>query len=102
MRTDHTFLQWLKNFKEPYDQTARWLEILERFDYKIMHKPGKRHGNADGLSRQRWNQCGRWPHSTEPDAATTSSAYYNNPVVDDDNFVINIVLISILPQCIDT
>jgi hypothetical protein len=81
IRTDHASLQWLKNFKEPDDQTARWLEILERFDYKIMHRPGKRHGNADGLSRQRCNQCGRWPHSTEPEAVTASSAYHNNPVL---------------------
>lgn len=34
IRTDHASLQWLRNFKQPDDQTARWLEILERFDYK--------------------------------------------------------------------
>jgi hypothetical protein len=81
VRTDYASLQWLRNFKKPDDQTARWLEILERFDYKIMYRPGKRHGNADGLPRQRCNQCGRWPHSTEPEAATASSAYQNNPVL---------------------
>jgi hypothetical protein len=81
IRTDYPSLQWLKNVNEPDDQKARWLEILERFDFKIMHRPGKRHGNADGLSRQRCNQCGRWPHSTEPEAATASSAYHNNPVL---------------------
>ncbi len=67
IRTDHASLQWLVNFKEPENQVARWLEILQRYDYKIIHWPGKRHGNADGLSRQRCHQCGRLPDDTEPE-----------------------------------
>ena len=51
LRTDHSSLQWLHNFKEPEGQVARWLEQLSSFRYSIQHRPGKRHSNADALSR---------------------------------------------------
>ena len=49
-RTDHSALQWLKNFKNPRGQVARWLERLSDFDFEVEHRPGHLHGNADGLS----------------------------------------------------
>ena len=52
IRTDHSSLQWLLNFKDPKEQLARWLETLSEYDFTIEHRPGKRHGNADGLSRK--------------------------------------------------
>ena len=30
---------------------ARWLEILSEFQFSIEHRAGRKHGNADGLSR---------------------------------------------------
>ena len=33
-------------------QLARWLAFIEQFDYEVIHRPGIRHGNADGLSRR--------------------------------------------------
>ena len=51
VRTDHNALKWLQSFKEPEGQVARWLETLAQDDYKIEHRPGKRHQNADALSR---------------------------------------------------
>ena len=59
VRTDHASLQWLLNFKNPEGQTARWLEQIAEYDLIIQHRPGKKHGNADGLSRPRCKQCGR-------------------------------------------
>ncbi len=52
VRTDHQSLKWLTSFKEPTGQITRWLEVLAQFDMKITHRPGKRHGNADAMSRQ--------------------------------------------------
>ena len=49
--TDHRALQWLHNFKDPDELTARWLEKLAAFDYEVVHRPGKSIGHADGLSR---------------------------------------------------
>ena len=51
VRTDHNALKWLQSFKEPEGQVARWLETLAQYDYKIEHRPGKKHQNADALSR---------------------------------------------------
>ena len=52
LRTDHPSLLWLRRRKEPSGQVARWLEILSEFQYKLQHRPGTKHGNADGLSCQ--------------------------------------------------
>jgi len=49
--TDHSSLIWLRNFKEPESQLARWLEQLEEFDFQIVHRKGNLHSNADALSR---------------------------------------------------
>jgi hypothetical protein len=61
IRTDHSSLKWLLNFKEPRDQIARWLEELSTYanQYTIEHRPGVKHGNADGLSRIPCRQCKR-------------------------------------------
>ena len=60
IRTDHAALQWLSKTPRPIGQQARWLEILQEFDYTIMHRPGRVHNNADALSRRvTCNQCKR-------------------------------------------
>ena len=51
VRTNHNALKWLQSFKEPEGQVARCLETLAQDEYKIEHRPGKRHQNADALSR---------------------------------------------------
>ena len=52
MRTDHSAIQWLRNFKEPTGQLARWLERLAAYDFIVQHRPGRKHLNADALSRK--------------------------------------------------
>ena len=59
VRTDHGSLRWLLNLKDPVGQNARWFEILGEFDFKVEHRPGSKHGNADGMSRIPCKQCGR-------------------------------------------
>ena len=49
--TEHRALQWLHNFKDPGELTARWLEKLAAFDQELQHRPGKSISHADGLSR---------------------------------------------------
>ena len=62
LRTDHGSLTWLSNFKEPEGQLARWLERLQEYDFTITHRPGRKHQNADSLSRRPCTQCGRESH----------------------------------------
>jgi hypothetical protein len=52
VRTDHSSLTWLKNFKQPEAQLARWLERLAEFDMKLEYRKGSSADNADGLSRR--------------------------------------------------
>lgn len=44
LRTDHNSLRWLHNFQGLEEQLAN-------FQYKIVHRPGKLHANADAPSR---------------------------------------------------
>ena len=63
LRTDHGSLTWLRNFKEPEGQLARWMERLQEYDFTISHRPGRKHQNADALSRGPCTQCGRESHT---------------------------------------
>ena len=51
LRTDHGSLTWLHRFKDPDGQVCRWLQQLGSYDFKIIHRPGRSHCNADALSR---------------------------------------------------
>ena len=51
VRTDHAALTWLRRTPEPIGQQARWLEIMEDYDF-VEHRPGLRHANADAISRR--------------------------------------------------
>ena len=51
VRTDHGSLTWLLGFKNIGGQLARWLEELSQYDMQVVHRPGVKHQNADGLSR---------------------------------------------------
>jgi hypothetical protein len=57
VRTDHSSLKWLINYKDPQDQVARWLLELSCYNFRVIHRPGDKHGNADGLSRPICKQC---------------------------------------------
>ena len=52
LRTDHSSLQWLLNFKNPSGMLARWLDILGGFQYDIVFRPGVQNVVADDLSRR--------------------------------------------------
>ena len=38
---------------------ARWITWLQPFDCKIVHRPGKHHSHADGLSHRASRSCKR-------------------------------------------
>lgn len=57
LRTNHSSLLWLTNFKDPQGQLARWLEQLQKFDFQVVHCKGRSHCNADALSRLPCKDC---------------------------------------------
>jgi hypothetical protein len=52
VRTDHASLQWLRNFKNPENQMARWLHELSQYDIQLVHRAGTKSMNVDALSRR--------------------------------------------------
>ncbi|BHF72263.1 hypothetical protein SprV_0401532700 [Sparganum proliferum] len=52
LRTDQQALRWLENFKDPTGQLARWQADLLDYSYTVIHRAGKKHQNADALSRR--------------------------------------------------
>jgi len=57
IRSDHSSLRWLMSFKNPENQMARWLEVMSQFDFRIEHRKGNKHANADFLSRLQCDPC---------------------------------------------
>ena len=51
VRSGHEALKWLFSMKEPKHCIARWIEVLSGFDFESEYCPGKKHGNANALSR---------------------------------------------------
>ncbi len=51
LRTDHKPLEWLATISDAHGRRGRWIDMLQDFSFKIVHRPGMRHANADALSR---------------------------------------------------
>jgi hypothetical protein len=49
--TDNQAVAHLESVKNGNATLARWSMELSRYDFKIKHRSGKTHGNADGLTR---------------------------------------------------
>ena len=61
VRTDHAALTWLRSFKEPSGQVARWIQKMQEFDFETEYRPNPKHTNADALSRRPHRQHGECP-----------------------------------------
>ena len=63
VRTDHASLQRL--FRQNADgKTFRMIQKMQEYDYRIVHRPGEKHNNMDGLTR-RPNEKPEWKISEE-------------------------------------
>ena len=51
--TDHDSLKYLVNKPDLSGRIARWILLLQEFNYEVVVKPGKANANADYLSRLR-------------------------------------------------
>ena len=55
--TDHDSLQYLLNKLDLSGRIARWILLLQEFNYEVVVKPGKANSNVDFLSRQRGQEA---------------------------------------------
>jgi hypothetical protein len=51
--TDHSALQWLFKRPNPTGIYARWIMRLQEYDFKVIHRAGKKIGHVDALSRMK-------------------------------------------------
>jgi len=49
--TDHAPLKAMLKAKHPSGRLARWAGVISELDIEIQYRPGKKHSNADALSR---------------------------------------------------
>jgi len=51
LRTDHKPLEWLATMSNAHGRRGRWIDMLQDFSFKIVHRPSLRHTNVDALRR---------------------------------------------------
>ena len=52
VRSDCKALEWLKDKRPRGARINKWLLRLQEYDYKVVHRPGVKSANCDGLTRQ--------------------------------------------------
>jgi hypothetical protein len=51
LKTDQKPLEWLATVSDANGRRGRWIDMLQDFSFKILHRPGMKHTNVDALSR---------------------------------------------------
>jgi hypothetical protein len=51
LKTDHKPFEWLAIVSDAHGRRGRWINMLQDFSFKILHRPGLRHMNVDALSK---------------------------------------------------
>ena len=49
--TDHKSLEWLRGSKNLSGKLAQWALLLQEYNFKVVHRPGLKHGLSDTISR---------------------------------------------------
>ena len=68
IHVDHQAILYLVNKAEPVGRLARWILLLQEFDYKIIHRPGRINAIADYLSRLETGEAPTGVQDDLPDA----------------------------------
>ena len=65
---DHSALLYLVNKQALTGRLARWMLLLQGFDFQIQHRPGVQHAIADYLSRLESGEPADTTYDDLPDA----------------------------------
>ena len=52
LRVDNQALSWLKTYSTDQALIGRWIMTLERYHFRVEHRPRTQHRNLDGLSKR--------------------------------------------------
>ncbi|KRY44222.1 Retrovirus-related Pol polyprotein from transposon 17.6, partial [Trichinella britovi] len=80
VRTDHGSLTWLRTFKEPEGHVAQWLQQQREFDFEVIYRPGRKHQNAEELSRGSGKQCCPTTCTTIDNIALSNQRWQRSPI----------------------
>ena len=61
--TDHAPLKWMATTKDSNARVTRWFLALQAYRFRVEHRPGREHANADALSRR--DACSGWTTHTQ-------------------------------------
>jgi hypothetical protein len=100
--TDHDSLKYLVNKPDLSGRIARWILLLQEFNYEVIIKSGKANSNADYLSRQRGEESiadisVEFPDEF-PDLSDVAVFYLNNEVDSEFQDIINYLVKSEFPD----
>ena len=60
LRVDNRALSWLKTYSTDQALIGRWIMTLDKYHFRVEHRPRTQHRNADGLSKRtkeyRWRE----------------------------------------------
>ena len=60
LRVDNQALSWLKTYSTDQTLIGRWIMTLDKYHFRVEHRPRTQHRNADGLSKRtneyRWRE----------------------------------------------
>ena len=60
LRVDNQALSWLKTYSTDQALIGRWVMTLDKYHFRVEHRPRTQHRNADGLSKRtneyRWRE----------------------------------------------
>ena len=79
--TDHDSLKYLVNNTELSGRIARWILLLQEFNYEVVVKAGKANANADYLSRQRGTEAVEDIQARFPDEFSDEPDWKDAPVL---------------------
>lgn len=65
LSTDNSVVSWVKKIKNPTGLVGRWLQEFGNLNFTITHRPGRKHSNADALSRNPCKVCLRQENGNE-------------------------------------
>jgi hypothetical protein len=51
LKIDHKPLEWLVIVSNAYKKIGWWIDMLQDFNFKILHRSGSKHSNVNALSR---------------------------------------------------
>ncbi len=51
LRIDHKPLEWLATVSYAYGWKRHWINMLQHFNFKILHLLGSKHSSVDALNR---------------------------------------------------